>query len=128
MPSAVHTILYVRDQAVSRGFWTAVLERAPRLDVPGMTEIDLAPGHVLGLMPEAGITRLLGVAVDPSALRGCGRAELYLVVDDPGAAHARALAAGAMELSPLARRAWGHVAAYSADPDGYVVAFAAPAS
>lgn len=55
-------------------------------------------------MPEAGITRLLGPAVDPSRLRGVGCAELYLVVADPAAHHARALSAGAQRLSPLAPR------------------------
>jgi len=127
MIRAVHTILYVRDQRASRDFYRAVLERAPTLDVAGMTEIELAPGHVLGLMPQEGITRLLGEAVDPTRLRGVGRAELYLIVDEPASLHERALRAGATELSPLAARDWGHVVAYSADPDGYVLAFAAAA-
>ena len=124
MPRA-HLILYVRDQGASRDFYVKVLERAPTLDVPGMTELELADGAVLGLMPEAGITRLLGAVVDPSQLRAAGRAELYLLVEDPGAHHGRALACGARELSPLSPRDWGHVAAYSLDADGYVLAFAA---
>lgn len=119
-----HFILYVSDQARSRDFFARVLDRAPALDVPGMTEIELGSGAVLGLMPEAGITRLLGAAIDPSKLREPGRAELYLVVDDAAAYHARALAAGARELSPLALRDWGHRAAYCLDADGHVIAFA----
>jgi catechol 2,3-dioxygenase-like lactoylglutathione lyase family enzyme len=126
MPSVAHFILYVRDQAASRDFYARVLDRAPSLDVPGMTELELAGGAVLGLMPEAGITRLLGPEIEPSLLRNPGRAELYLVVDDPAAHHGRALACGARELSPLSAREWGHVAAYSLDVDGYVLAFAAP--
>jgi uncharacterized protein len=128
MPSVAHFILYVRDQAASRDFYAKVLDRRPTLDVPGMTELELTGGAVLGLMPEAGITRLLGDAVEPSRLRDPGRAELYLVVDDPAAHHARALACGARELSPLGARDWGHVVAYSLDADGYVLAFAAPMS
>ena len=119
---AAHAILYVRDQAASTAFYARALGVAPTLDVPGMTELPLTPGAVLGLMPEAGIARLLGVS--PPA--GSGRAELYLVVDDPGAAHARAIAAGARELSPLQPRGWGHEAAYCLDPDGHVLAFARP--
>lgn len=121
-----HFVLYVQDQAKARAFYTEVLGVTPDLDVPGMTELALASGAVLGLMPEAGITRLLGAAVDPSILRGGGRAELYLEVDDPAACHARALAAGARELSALAPRDWGHEAAYSLDLDGHVLAFARP--
>ncbi len=52
------------------------------------------------------------------------RAELYLEVDTPERWHARALAAGAVELSPLSLRGWGQEAAYSLDPDGHVLAFA----
>ncbi len=121
---AAHFILYVRDQRRSAAFWARVLGRAPRLDVPGMSEFDLGPGCVLGLMPEEGIARLLP-ALSPSPLGArAPRAEVYLVVEDPAAQHRRALAAGARELSPLLPRDWGHLAAYSSDPDGHVLAFA----
>lgn len=50
--------------------------------------------------------------------------ELYLVVKDAAVYHARALAAGARKLSPLTLRDWGHLAAYSLDPDGHVLAIA----
>ena len=121
-----HFILYVEDQARSAAFYRRVLGREPRLDVPGMTEFDLAAGAVLGLMPEGGIRALLGAALpDPARARGVPRAELYLLVDDPAAHHARALSAGATELGAPARRDWGHVAAYALDPDGHVLAFAA---
>lgn len=126
MIRAAHFILYVSDTRRSRDFYVAVLGREPTLDVPGMTELTLADATVLGLMPEAGIVRLLGPDVDPRRLRGAGRAELYLVVDDPAAYHARALAAGAREVSPLQDRDWGHRAAYSLDLDGHVLAFARP--
>ena len=120
-----HFILYVRDARASAAFYREVLAVAPRLDVPGMTEFELASGAVLGLMPEAGIVRLLGEALpSPATARGVPRAELYLLVGDPGAFHARALAAGAAELSALTPRPWGHDAAYSLDPDAHVLAFA----
>jgi uncharacterized protein len=119
-------ILYVADQARSAAFYRAVLDSAPRLDVPGMTEFALAGGGVLGIMPASGIRRVLGDALpDPAQADGVPRAELYLLLEEPAAYHARALAAGARELSPLSRRAWGHSAAYSLDPDGHVLAFAA---
>ncbi len=125
---AVHTILFVRDVAASRRFYSRVLGVEPRLDVPGMVEIELQPSMILGLMPAGGITRLLDGAIDPTTITAAGRAELYLLVDDPSEAHARALREGAQELSPLTDRDWGHRAAYSLDLDGYVLAFAAPLS
>ena len=125
MPDAVHFILYVADQPSSAVFYARVLGNPPSLDVPGMTEFTLAAGAVLGLMPENGIRRLLGERLpDPAGARGTPRAELYLHVGDPAAHHARALAAGARELAPLARRDWGDDAAYSLDLDGHVIAFA----
>lgn len=124
-----HFILYVADQARSSAFYTTVLGQAPRLDVPGMTEFDLPGGAVLGLMPEAGIRRLLGERLpDPAGARGVPRAELYLIHPEADACHARALVAGATELSPMLHRNWGDDAAYSLDLDGHVLAFARPAA
>ncbi len=111
-------------------FYRDVLGREPRLHVPGMTELDVGDpcactSAVLGLMPEAGIRRLLGAALpDPSGAAGTPRAELYLLVEDHAAYHGRALRAGAREMSPLLPRDWGHDAAYSLDLDGHVLAFA----
>jgi uncharacterized protein len=120
-----HFILYVRDQVRSTAFYTSVLGVAPSLNVPGMTEFGLNGGAVLGLMPEAGIRRLLGTALpDMTPGSGIPRAELYLVSDDAHPFHERALAAGAKELSAVAPRDWGHLAGYSLDPDGHVIAFA----
>ncbi len=120
-------VLYVADQARSREFYAAVLGTEPTLDVPGMTEFALADGAALGLMPEAGIMGLLeGRLRDFSESRGASKCELYLVLMDAAAAHARALAAGARELSPLGERGWGQQVAYCSDPDGHVLALAAP--
>lgn len=120
-----HFILYVSDQERARCFYAAALGVEPRLHVQGMTEFDLSEGAVLGLMPEAGIRKLLAPALpDPAPSNGVPRAELYLLVADPAASHERALRAGARELSALASRDWGHTVAYSLDPDGHVLAFA----
>lgn len=118
-------ILYVDDQQRSTDFYSAVLEKAPRLDVPGMTEFELGASAILGLMPKAGIVRLLrDVLGDAMVPNGQLRAELYLMVDDPTAYHRRALRSGAQHLSDLSVRDWGHRAAYCLDPDGHVLAFA----
>ena len=125
MKPTSHFILYIADQRRSTAFYSSVLAVEPRLDVPGMTEYALPGGGVLGLMPESAIRRLLGDALpDLAPARGVPRAELYLVLDEPEAFHQRALAAGAVELSPMLARNWGHVAAYSQDLDGHVLAFA----
>ena len=120
-----HMIFYVHDQERSKEFYERVLGMAPSLHVEGMTEFMLAGDCVLGLMPVAGIKRLLGGTLpDPSKAAGIPRAELYLVVEEARLYHAAALANGARELSPLAERNWGDSVAYSLDPDGHVLAFA----
>ncbi len=120
-----HFILYVQDQTKSTAFYSEVLVMKPVLNVPGMTEFALSDSSVLGLMPEAGIKRLLGTKLpDPAQARGIPRSEIYLRVTDPEAFHARALKAGATELDSMKKRDWGDIAAYSLDADGHVLAFA----
>ena len=125
MIEKAHFILYVKEQGKSAAFYSKALALEPALDVPGMTEFHLPGGAVLGIMPEAGIKRLLGERLpDPSKAGGAPRSEVYLVVDGARTYHERALEAGAIELSPLRERDWGHLAAYSLDPDGHVLVFA----
>ncbi len=137
----IHFILYVQDQARSTAFYAQVLACQPSLNVPGMTEFTLAENTILGLMPISGIKRLLGerlpdpahASVPPAssgsrawASAGIPRSEIYLLVDRPLEYHRHAIEAGAIELSGLEARDWGHRAAYSLDPDGHVLAFAEP--
>ena len=122
---AAHFILYVHDQERARAFYEATLGFAPRLHVPGMTEFALGGGAVLGLMPDAGIRRLLPNLPDPALARVAPSSEAYLKVPAPHDALARALAAGATELSPVRPRDWGDDVGYCLDPDGHVLAFAA---
>lgn len=119
-----HFILYVRDQAASTNFYKQVLEADPILDVPGMTEFKLADNCILGLMPEKGIKKLLGDAIQtPEHTNGKPRAELYLRIPDPERAQRKSLSAGAKLLSPFERRNWGDIVSYVEDLDGYVLAF-----
>ncbi|MCA9242548.1 MAG: VOC family protein [Phycisphaerales bacterium] len=125
MASGPIFILYVRDQERSMAFYAATLNAQPTLHVPGMSEFTLPGGAALGLMPEAGISRLIP-AIDPTAANGAPRAELYLRVDDPTSSLDRAIQAGATMLSPVTPRDWGEDVAYCLDPDGHVLAFARP--
>lgn len=120
-----HIILYVDDQNKSTDFYAVVLDKSPRLNVPGMTEFELSKDAVLGLMPKTSLLRLFGNELAGSDLpAGLLRAEIYLLVDNPDEYHRRALSAGAQNLSDLEHRDWGHMAAYCIDPDGHVLAFA----
>jgi uncharacterized glyoxalase superfamily protein PhnB len=121
----VHTILYVADQKISTEFYSGVLQIQPILNVPGMTEFQLTDGHILGLMPEVGIKRILGERL-PDPVKGAGipRVELYIRESDPESYFNRAKNLGAVELSPILERPWGGRAGYVMDSDGHVLAFA----
>lgn len=120
-----HIILYVKDQACSAEFYARVLDCEPSLNVPGMMEFILSETCVLGLMPEAGIKRLLGNKLpDPAHAAGVPCTEIYLRVTNPAVYHRRAIEAGATELSELKDHEWNDRVAYSLDPDGHMLAFA----
>jgi uncharacterized protein len=119
-----HFILFVEDQAASRDFYSHVLGFGPSLHEPGMTEFTLPGGAVLGLMPASGIRRLLGSALPDTQDACIPKAEVYLLLPSADVMHARALDAGARELSPLLPRDWGHTVAYSLDRDGHILACA----
>jgi predicted enzyme related to lactoylglutathione lyase len=122
-----HFILYVQDQTRSTMFYKEVLRIEPELNVPGMTEFRLSAQTILGLMPAAGIERLLGPGIgNATPAPNSARGELYFVVEDAEAYHRRAVEAGAREISSRSLRDWGHHVAYSMDSDGYVLAFASP--
>ena len=115
-----HFILYVREQSASRDFYAKLLDLAPHLAVPGMTEFELGPDSVLGLMPEAGIERLLPIQTSPAG----PRCELYLVLPELEPVLQRALEAGGRLLSGPEVRSWGARVAYLLDPDQHVIALA----
>jgi uncharacterized glyoxalase superfamily protein PhnB len=118
-------ILYVADQKRAAAFYTAILEREPSLDVPGMTEFTLGDKLKLGLMPENGIAKIIAHKMPhPASGNGIPRSELYLRVDDVQGAYDRALKAGATAVDPVADRDWGDRVGYVADADGHIVAFA----
>jgi len=118
-------ILYVADQQLSREFYHKLLQIEPSLDVPGMTEFNLSQGLKLGLMPEDGIARILGNKTPhPSSGHGIPRCELYLLNEKHIEMFQSALDTGALEVSPVQDRDWGHSVGYVSDPDGHIIAFA----
>ena len=116
-----HTILYVTDQDKSTAFYCELLKINPRLHVPGMTEFELSSQHILGLMPEKGIERLLPeLKVSPAGIR----AELYIRLHNAKDFFLRGIELGATLVSPMELRNWGDTAGYIMDTDSNIIAFA----
>jgi uncharacterized glyoxalase superfamily protein PhnB len=121
----VEFIIYVRDQQKSSAFYQSVLKQAPVLNVPGMTEFQISEDTKIGIMPEAGVKKILRHFVpDPAIANGIPRCEIYLYVDAPTEYVERALEAGAILIDEEKDRDWGDRAAYCADLDGHILAFA----
>lgn len=118
-------IIYVEDQVRSKDFYKVILQKDPVLDVQGMTEFEINEHTKLGIMPEAGIAKLLGDGIiHPSKGNGIPRCEMYLHVDSPKDFYNRAIQAGAKPISENLMRDWGDEVAYCADFDGNIIAFA----
>lgn len=93
-----------------------------------MTELHLSEKHILGIMPEKGIKKLLGDELpDPESANGIPRAELYFRVSNAEEIMTESLRLGAKLLSSFRTRDWGHSAGYVLDLDGHVLAFATEA-
>lgn len=121
----IETILYVNDQQTSTAFYTRLFRQDPVLNVPGMTEFELAANCKLGLMPNQGIAKIIGEKMPhPATGNGIPRCELYLLVADVALEYAHALQTGAQLILPVTPMDWGDSVCYFADPDGHVIAFA----
>ncbi len=118
-------ILYVQDQEKSKDFFEKIFRSKADLHVPGMTEFILSPNCKLGLMPNAGIAKIITPTLPhPETGNGIPRCELYLYVNDLQLEYENALKVGAKEISPIEARNWGDRVCYFSDLDGHVIAFA----
>ena len=119
------TILYVKNQQESAVFYTKLFRQEPDLNVPGMTEFTLSTTCKIGIMPEAGISKiLLPHTKNPSEGNGIPRCEIYLTIDDADGWFVHALQCGAVEISKPINRDWGHRVGYVQDADGHIIALA----
>lgn len=118
-------VIYVADQKRSTDFYRSLMSMEPVLEVPGMTEFELSPSLKLGIMPEQGIAGILaGKTQHPANGNGIPRCEIYLLLEDLQPYYERAGRLGAVLISDIADRDWGHRVCYFSDPDGHILAFA----
>lgn len=121
----IETVLFVKNQQESTEFYTKIFRQKPVLNVPGMTEFQLAKNCKLGLMPTKGIAKILNEKTShPDEASGIPRCELYLYVDSVEEEFENARKVGATLISPIENRDWGDKTCYFADLDGHIIAFA----
>ena len=123
----VLTIIAVTDLAASQRFYDQAFAWTRPVDTPVYTEYALPGGQRLGHCAREGFARNTGQLPLALAAGELNSTELYFYVDDMEAAVTSLVGAGARQLSELAARDCGDVAAYYADPDGNVIVVATPA-
>ncbi len=123
-----YTIVYVPDVAASLEFFEQAFGFARRFLHESGTYGELQSGettlsfaaHELGEMNFSG-----GHIAAHTSPRPLGM-EIGLVTDDVIAAHARALAAGARELTAPTTKPWGQTVSYVRSPDGTLIELCTP--
>ena len=126
MTTARHvlTILAVDDFEAATRFYRDAFGWEQAVDAPVYAEFTLPGAMRLGLYARNGFARNTGQLPTRITKGELTATELYFYSDDIAQAIERIRAAGARELSPLARRDWGDEAAYFADLDGNVIVLA----
>ncbi len=123
-----YTIVYVPDVAASLSFFERAFGFARRFLHESQTYGELETGdttlsfaaHELAQANFHGSHVAASASADPLGM------EVAFVTDDVVAAHARALGAGATELSAPASKPWGQVVSYVRCPDGTLVELCTP--
>jgi predicted enzyme related to lactoylglutathione lyase len=119
-------VLACDDVVRAKTFYVSVFGWDVIVDLPVYVELAVPTGLRVGLYARTEFERNTRESSAPRPPKGTTACELYLRVDDVGAAYARCLAAGGRSLSAPAPRTWGDEAGYVADPDGNVVAVSRP--
>jgi lactoylglutathione lyase len=114
-----YVILYVGDLERAVEFYRDVVGLEYKFTDAGYAEFD-AGGVRFALYERRRAEWLTGGEVSPGA-----GGEVVVMVDDVDACAERLAAAGVPVLSGPADRPWGHRTVHVADPDGFVVEFAA---
>lgn len=122
----VLTILAVPHLRDSVEFYVAAFGWTPLVETPVYVEFAMSSGQRIGLYERESFGRNTGKVPTLTPTDELAPTELYFYVDDLPAAISRMQRAGARELSPLAKRAWGDEAVYFADPNGNVLVLARP--
>jgi lactoylglutathione lyase len=123
-----YTILYVPDVTESLRFHEAAFGLKMRFLHESGTygELDTGETTLAFAQHDLGDDNFPGGHVRADTSASPLGMEIALVTDDVPSAHARALRAGARELSPPAAKPWGQVVSYVRSPDGCLIELCTP--
>jgi lactoylglutathione lyase len=125
-----YTIIYVPDVAASLEFFERAFGFSRRFLHESGTYGELATGETTLAFAahELGDLNFPGGHVAAHDSKQPLGFEVAFVTDDVAAAHARAIAAGAIEMAPPSQKPWGQIVSYVRCPDGVLVELCTPVS
>jgi catechol 2,3-dioxygenase-like lactoylglutathione lyase family enzyme len=116
-------VLFVKDIAAARRFYTDLLDQKVRMDHG--TNVGFEAGFALWQVDHARQV-IHGQAESTPGSLGCDNLELYFESDALDATWERFASAGVTVVHPIVEQPWGQRVFRVADPDGYVVEVAEP--
>lgn len=117
-----YVIHYVADVPATVAFYEGAFGLERRFIHDSGQYGEMATGATVLAFADEAMAALNGLTIRPSRPgQGAAATEIAFVADDPGAAFARAVAAGATPLAEPAAKSWGQVVGYVADPNGFLV-------
>ncbi|NOX65149.1 MAG: glyoxalase [Chlorobi bacterium] len=118
-------IIYVDDIEKTKMFYELLFDVKPTIDEPGMCELELPNGAVLGIMPNTSLEKLFGAEYRVNEKKKASpKFEFYFQVDNAEALYQKALQLGALSLRKFTKMDWGDRVAYCVNHDGHILAFA----
>jgi predicted enzyme related to lactoylglutathione lyase len=122
-----YAIIYVADVVATVDFYERAFGVPRRFVHKNGLYAELDTGQTALAFAGEEMADMNGVTVRPNRLEETAAGiEIAFVTDDPDAAYAQALAAGAIAVSPPKTKPWGQIVAYVRDCNGCLVEICSP--
>lgn len=122
-----YTILYVADVPQTVAFYGKAFGLEPRFVHESNLYAELETGGTALAFAGESMAAMNGVAIRPNrAAEAAAGFEIALVTEDPQAAYAKAIAAGAIAVKPPAVKPWGQTVGYVRDLNGCLIEICSP--
>lgn len=124
-----YTIIYVADVPATVSFYERAFSLRCRFVHESNLYAEMDTGETVLAFAGEPMAEMNGLAIRPNRRTEIAAGfEIALVTDDPHAAYATAIAAGAAAIKPPAEKPWGQVVGYVRDPDGCLIEICSPVS
>lgn len=122
-----HTIIYVADVPATVSFYERAFGLRRRFVHESNLYAEMETGETVLAFAGEPMAEMNGLAIRPNRTTEIAAGfEIAFVTDDPHAAYAKAVAAGAAATKPPAEKPWGQLVGYVRDLDGCLIEICSP--